>query len=142
MSVDEALEVGQQCGPAVVQVTPSDPDHGPAVGREDAVAELVAITCLAAAVVGVTVELDDQTAPRPDEVAFETGAGSGDEVVSEWSCAIVLPQSGERMMFRGTEWYVMRDTRIAEVRAYYQYDEIRECELNGFPYLERGYLQK
>ena len=43
--------------------------------------------------------------------------GSGDEVVSEWSCAIVLPQSGERMMFRGTEWYVMRDMRIAEVRA-------------------------
>ncbi|MGB6426213.1 MAG: hypothetical protein WBF18_13115 [Solirubrobacterales bacterium] len=84
MSVDEALEVGQQCGPAVVQVIPSDPDHGPAVGREDAVAELVAITCLAAAVVGVTVELDDQTAPRPDEVAFETGAGSGDEVVGKW----------------------------------------------------------
>lgn len=68
--------------------------------------------------------------------------GSGHEVISEWSCAIVLPQSGERMMFRGTEWYVMRDMRIAEVRAYYQYDEVRDCELNGFPYLERGYLQK
>lgn len=45
-------------------------------------------------------------------------------------------------MFRGTEWYVMQDMRIAEVRAYYQYDEVRDCELNGFPYLERGYLQK
>ena len=68
--------------------------------------------------------------------------GSGDEVVSEWSCAIVLPQTGARVMFRGTEWYVMRDMRISEVRAYYQYDEARDSQLNGFPYLERGYLQK
>lgn len=68
--------------------------------------------------------------------------GSGDEVVSEWSCAFVLPDSGARMMFRGTEWYVMRSLRIAEVRAYYQYDEGRDCQLNGFPYRERGYLEK
>jgi ketosteroid isomerase-like protein len=68
--------------------------------------------------------------------------GTGDEVISEWSCGFVLPRSGDRMMFRGTEWYVMRGALIAEVRAYYQYDETRDCELNGFPYLERGYLQK
>jgi ketosteroid isomerase-like protein len=67
---------------------------------------------------------------------------SGDEVVSEWSCAYTLPSSGNRMMFRGTEWYVMRNQRIAEVRAYYQYDESRDCQLNGFPYAERGYLEK
>lgn len=66
----------------------------------------------------------------------------GDEVVSEWSCAYTLPSSGERMMFRGTEWYVMRNRRIAEVRAYYQYDESRDCQLAGFPYADRGYLTK
>jgi len=67
---------------------------------------------------------------------------SGDEVVGEWSCAYTLPSSGKRMMFRGTEWYVIRNQRIAEVRAYYQYDDSRDCELNGFPYADRGYLEK
>ena len=32
--------------------------------------------------------------------------------------------------------------RIAEIRAYYQYDESRDCELTGFPYRQRGYLSK
>ncbi len=67
---------------------------------------------------------------------------SGDEVVSEWSCSYTLPSSGDRMIFRGTEWYVMRDQRIAEVRAYYHYDENSDCQLGGFPYADRGYLQK
>lgn len=67
---------------------------------------------------------------------------SSDEVVSEWSCAYTLPSNGSRTMFRGTEWYVMRNQRIAEVRAYYQYDESRDCQLNGFPYVDRGYLEK
>jgi hypothetical protein len=68
--------------------------------------------------------------------------GSGDEVVSEWSCAYTLPTSGNRMMFRGSEWYVMKGERIVEVRAYYGYDESRDCQLNGFPYVDRGYLAK
>ena len=68
--------------------------------------------------------------------------GTSDEVVSEWSCAYTLPKNGQRMMFRGSEWYVMKDQRIAEVRAYYEYDESRDCQLNGFPYLGRGYLGK
>lgn len=67
---------------------------------------------------------------------------SGSEVVSEWSCAYTRPSNGERMMFRGTEWYVVRGDRIAEVRAYYQYDESRDCQLSGFPYSERRYLAK
>lgn len=45
-------------------------------------------------------------------------------------------------MVRGTEWYVMRNQRIAEVRAYYHYDEAKDCQLNGFPYPLRGYLEK
>ncbi len=67
---------------------------------------------------------------------------SGDEVVSEWSCLYTLTAKQERRMFRGSEWYVMREGRIAEVRAYYQYDETRDCELSDFPYAERGYLMK
>ena len=67
---------------------------------------------------------------------------SGDEVVSEWSCLYTLTAKQERMMFRGSEWYVMREARITEIRAYYQYDETRDCELTGFPYGERGYLMK
>jgi ketosteroid isomerase-like protein len=66
----------------------------------------------------------------------------GNEVVSEWSCAYTLPSNGERKMFRGTEWYVIENGLIAEVRAYYQYDEDRDCELTGFPYADRGYLSK
>jgi ketosteroid isomerase-like protein len=68
--------------------------------------------------------------------------GSGEEVVSEWSCAYTLPASGRRMLFRGTEWYVLSVSRIAEVRAYYHYDESRDSELTGFPYIQRSYLQK
>jgi len=67
---------------------------------------------------------------------------SGDEVVSEWSCAYTLPSNGSRKIFRGTEWYVVGCERIAEVRAYYQYDESRDCQLNGFPYADRSYLAK
>ena len=43
-------------------------------------------------------------------------------------------------MWRGSEWYIMRDTKIAEVRAYLNYDEDHDTELTGFPYVERGYL--
>jgi ketosteroid isomerase-like protein len=66
----------------------------------------------------------------------------GNEVVGEWSCAYTLPTNGSQRMFRGTEWYVIESEHIAEVRAYYQYQEDRDCELNGFPYVERGYLSK
>lgn len=62
------------------------------------------------------------------------------EVVSEWSCDYLPKGAAERRMFRGTEWYVMRDFRIFEVRAYYEYDDKRDCELTGFPYQSRDYL--
>jgi ketosteroid isomerase-like protein len=65
-----------------------------------------------------------------------------EEVVIEWSCAYVPRGNEHRMMFRGSEWFEMRSGLIAEVRAYYQYDETRDCELTGFPYRERGYLSK
>jgi ketosteroid isomerase-like protein len=64
------------------------------------------------------------------------------EVVSEWSCSYIPKGKDCRTMCRGSEWYVMKSGLIAEVRAYYQTDENRDCELTGFPYQERGYLQK
>jgi hypothetical protein len=61
------------------------------------------------------------------------------EVVSEWSCLWTPEGTSERRMMRGTEWYVMRDDRIAEVRAYYGYSDKSDVELTGFPYGERRY---
>ena len=65
---------------------------------------------------------------------------NGDEVVVEWSCAYLPRGKQDRMMFRGIDWNVLKAGRIAEIRAYYQYDESRDCELTGFPYQQRGYL--
>ena len=67
---------------------------------------------------------------------------NGDEVVSEWSCSYVPEGKDYRVMFRGSEWYVIKSGLIAEIRAYTQYDETRDCELTGFPYEARGYLTK
>jgi len=63
-----------------------------------------------------------------------------DEVVSEWSCIWTPPKTQRRLMLRGSEWYVMRDNKIAEVRAYFVSADDANCELAGFPYGERGYL--
>ena len=63
----------------------------------------------------------------------------GDEVVVEWSM-FWTPQGGERrIVTRGTEWYVMRGGRIAEVRAYFMAEAAASSELAGFPYAQRGY---
>jgi len=63
----------------------------------------------------------------------------GDEVVIEWTCIWTPKDTDKRLLFRGTEWYIMRGSRIAEVRAYFMYDDTRNTEITGFPYLERGY---
>jgi ketosteroid isomerase-like protein len=65
---------------------------------------------------------------------------SGDEVVNEWSCLWSPPGSDARRMARGTEWYVMRDNKIAEVRAYFSANPDLDTELATFPYGARGYL--
>lgn len=65
----------------------------------------------------------------------------GDEVVSEWSCIWTRRETGRRLMARGSEWYVMRDARILEVRAYFMTDPQSSVELATFPYAQRGYLQ-
>ena len=62
------------------------------------------------------------------------------EVVSEWSCLWTPEATKLRLMMRGSEWYVMRDGRISEVRAYFAYSDRLNTELTGFPYGDRGYL--
>jgi ketosteroid isomerase-like protein len=64
----------------------------------------------------------------------------GDEVVSEWSCIWTSRESPRRLITRGSEWYVVRGGRIAEIRAYFISDRTADTELVGFPYGERGYL--
>lgn len=66
--------------------------------------------------------------------------GQSDEVVSEWSCRWTPVGTDQRLMFRGTEWYVMRGERIAEVRAYFAFSDSQSTGLAGFPYGDRGYL--
>jgi ketosteroid isomerase-like protein len=65
----------------------------------------------------------------------------GDEVVSEWSCLWMPQRTSRRIVMRGTEWYVMRHGRIAELRAYFLHDDTADAQLAGFPYAERGYLE-
>lgn len=62
------------------------------------------------------------------------------EVVSEWSCLWTPEGTDLRLRMRGSEWYLMRDDRIAEVRAYFGYSDKSNSELTGFPYGARGYL--
>ena len=62
------------------------------------------------------------------------------EVVSEWSCLWTPEGTSLRRMMRGTEWYVMRDHKIAEVRAYFAYSDQSDTVLTGFSYGSRGYL--
>lgn len=63
---------------------------------------------------------------------------SGDDATSEWSFEY-QPAAGEaRVVNRGTEWYVLREGRIAEVRSYYNETD-DTSELAGFDYRARGY---
>jgi ketosteroid isomerase-like protein len=64
----------------------------------------------------------------------------GDEVVSEWSCIWTPRGTPNRLLLRGSEWYVMRGGRIAEIRAYFMHDDAAHTGLTGFPYGDRGYL--
>ena len=66
--------------------------------------------------------------------------GQGDRAVSEWSCLWTPSGTGRQVMCRGTEWYVLRDGLIAEVRAYFSADPAADTELPDFPYAARGYL--
>lgn len=68
--------------------------------------------------------------------------GHGDRVVSEWSCLWTPPGSERRTMSRGSEWYVLTDGLIQEVRAYFSVDGAADSALAEFPYAARGYLTR
>jgi len=66
----------------------------------------------------------------------------GQEVVIEWSMSWTPPEGSTLDFTRGTEWYLFKNEKIAEIRQYHlnRYlgpDQI--YELQGFPYLDRGY---
>ena len=72
---------------------------------------------------------------------LEHGIEQGDEVVIEWTMLWCDPRRGnERRIDRGTEWFVVRDGLIAEVRAYHHSDgKNRQGNLLGFDHSGRGH---
>jgi ketosteroid isomerase-like protein len=71
---------------------------------------------------------------------IEHGIESGDEAVIEWTMTWRDPESGEKRLDRGTEWFKMRDGRIAEVRAYHHGNKKNpQGDLLGFDHEGRGY---
>jgi ketosteroid isomerase-like protein len=71
---------------------------------------------------------------------LEHGIESGDEAVIEWTMTWRDPQSGERRLNRGTEWFRLRDGKIAEIRAYHHGNRKNpRGDLLGFEFGARGY---
>jgi ketosteroid isomerase-like protein len=71
---------------------------------------------------------------------IEHGIEQDDEAVIEWTMTWRDPKSGERRLDRGTEWFRMRDGKIAEVRAYHHRNKKNpQGNLIGFDHEGRGY---
>jgi ketosteroid isomerase-like protein len=71
---------------------------------------------------------------------LEHGIEQGDEAVIEWTMTWRDPKSGERRLDRGTEWFLLRDGKIAEVRAYHHGGKKNpQGDLLGFDHASRGY---
>jgi ketosteroid isomerase-like protein len=71
---------------------------------------------------------------------LEHGIEQGDEAVIEWTMTWRDPKSGEKRLDRGTEWFQMRDGKIAEVRAYHHGGKKNpQGDLLGFDHKGRGY---
>ena len=71
---------------------------------------------------------------------LEHGIEQGDEAVIEWTMTWTDLKSGERRLDRGTEWFLLRDGKIAEVRAYHHSGpKNRSGDLLGFDHAGRGY---
>jgi ketosteroid isomerase-like protein len=70
----------------------------------------------------------------------ENAIEQGDQVAIEWTMTWRDPKSGERRLDRGTEWFLIRDGRIAEVRAYHHGGRKNpQGDLLGFDHEGRGY---
>ncbi len=67
------------------------------------------------------------------------GIAAGDEAVIEWTMRYTRRPGEAAQVYRGAEWYVFREGRIAEIRAYELVGGDHPAELAGYPYQERGY---
>ena len=72
---------------------------------------------------------------------IEHAIEQGDEVVIEWTMLWTDPRhDGARRIDRGTEWFIVRDGLIAEVRAYHHGGKKNpQGDLLGFDHRGRGY---
>jgi ketosteroid isomerase-like protein len=71
---------------------------------------------------------------------LEHGIAQGDEAVIEWTMTWRDPKTGEKRLDRGTEWFLMRNGKIAEVRAYHHGNKKNpQGDLLGFDHAGRGY---
>ena len=70
----------------------------------------------------------------------ENGIEEGDQACIEWTMTWREPESGERRLDRGSEWFLFRDGKIAEVRAYFHIGpRNRSGDLIGFVHAGRGH---
>ena len=70
----------------------------------------------------------------------ENGIDDGEQACIEWTMTWRDPKSGEPRLDRGSEWFLFRDGRIAEVRAYFHSNEKnRSGDLMGFDHAGRGH---
>lgn len=68
------------------------------------------------------------------------GIEEGDQACIEWSMTWRHPETGERRLDRGTEWFLFRDGKIAEVRAYHHGNKRNPSgDLLGFDHAGRGH---
>jgi ketosteroid isomerase-like protein len=71
---------------------------------------------------------------------IENAIEQGDQVAIEWTMTWRHPEKDERRLDRGTEWFRMRDGKIAEVRAYHHGGKKNpQGDLLGFDHAGRGY---
>lgn len=71
---------------------------------------------------------------------IENAIEQGDQVVIEWTMTWRAPESDEKRLDRGTEWFRIRDGKIAEVRAYHHGGKKNpQGDLLGFDHASRGY---
>jgi ketosteroid isomerase-like protein len=64
----------------------------------------------------------------------------GEQACIEWAMTWRDPETGERRLDRGSEWFAFRDGKIAEVRAYFHGGRRnRSGDLIGFDHAGRGY---
>ncbi len=70
----------------------------------------------------------------------ENAIEEGEQAVIEWTMTWRDPKSGEKRLDRGAEWFLFRDGKIAEVRAYHHGGPKNPSgDLLGFDHEGRGY---